>query len=133
MKSLPLRPAAAGPTGTALEVRVAAIGDVQAYLRPPGFVVARSTLGSDAIAKLRHLDCRHRCVVSLVAMLAAGSRLCLLVGIRRQQSERHWHPGIERYLLQASRRLTCDVVEMRRFAANHRAQRDNRIIVARPR
>ena len=50
-----------------------------------------------------------------------------------QHTERHRHSGFERDLLQARARFSGDVIEVRRVAANHRAQRDDAVIAMRVR
>ena len=52
--------------------------------------------------------------------------------IGREDSEDDWHAGFEANLLQSARGFSGDVVEMRRIATNHGAQRDNGVKAAAP-
>ena len=83
---------------------------------------------SRAIAEARHFDGGHGGVVAFVAVLAARARFGLFQSIGGEHAEGDRQSGFERHLLQSPRGFAGDVIEMRRFAANHRAQRDDRVI-----
>src|SRR5215469_5855758 len=75
-----------------------------------------------------HLE---RALHRLAALVAgAGGRTLerLLESVHRQNAKGHRHTGLEPGQLQPVRRLTGDVFEVRRVAANHAAQCDHGIV-----
>ena len=91
----------------------------------------RSPLSPLKFAQRVHdLDCRERRFAPLVpgAAADAGERLFLVV--RRQHSEDHRHPRVERDALDAAGRLRRHEVEVRRVAPDDGPEADDRFVVA---
>src|SRR5918994_6856744 len=96
----------------------------------PGGVAGRALawLAADAGAKPRenvgHLEPRAGRVGALVAPFPAGTGKGLLPRLAGQHPEGDRDARLERRQLEAARRLRRDVLEMRRLAADHAAERD---------
>ena len=78
----------------------------------------------------RHFDRGHRGVEAFVAGRAARASLGLFPIVGGENAEDDRHAGIEPSLLQSARRFSGHVIEVRRVAANHRAQRDDGVKAA---
>jgi hypothetical protein len=63
-------------------------------------------------------------------MFSSSARRRLPGGIRRQYTERDRHAAFECGLLETARRFPGDIVKVRCFAANYRAQRHNSVILS---
>src|SRR5664279_134047 len=78
--------------------------------------------------KIHHLE-RGECrIPSLVSVCATGARLGLLERIRREQPEADRHIEVRTRIGDPARRLASDEVEVRRLAANHGAEHDERMV-----
>ena len=69
-----------------------------------------------------------RRIGALVARLRSRTLDRLLDGVRRQYAERHRHAGVLRDARESAGALAGDVVEMRRRALDHGAERDDRVV-----
>ena len=78
-----------------------------------------------------HLDRGHGRLEALVAGLGAGPLDRLLDGVGGEHAEHDGHAGVELHPLDAGRALAGHVLVVARRAADHRAQADHRVEVAR--
>ena len=78
----------------------------------------------------RHFDRGHRGVVAFIAGRAARASFGLLPIVGGENAENDGYARFEGNLLQSARGFSRYVFEMRRVAANHRAQRDDGVETA---
>src|SRR5215831_1601214 len=75
-----------------------------------------------------HLERALHRLAALVARPGGRALERLLESVHRQNDKAHRYPGLEPGELQAVRRLTGDVFEVRRVAADHAAECDHGIV-----
>src|SRR5207237_1324880 len=104
--------------------------------RPPTSGNREGTPSNELLALLdlteeaRHLDGGEGGVPPLVAVAPAGSLEGLRDGVGREHAERHRDARRERRVLDASRGLASDDVEVRRLAAHDGAEAYHRVVSA---
>ena len=81
-----------------------------------------------ARSTLHHLEGRERRLGALVAPLAAGPRQRLLDGVGGEQPEGHRQIEASRQLCDTARRLSGHEIEVRRLAAHHGTEADERVV-----
>ena len=82
----------------------------------------------DPAQQVRELERGDRRIGALVAGLGAGALDRLLDGVRRQHAERDRHAGVLRDAREAAGAFAGDVVEVRRRALDHGAERDDGVV-----
>ena len=79
----------------------------------------------DLSQKIDHFDGAQRGFPSFIAALGAGAFERLFEIIAGQQAKRHGNPRIQRGARDAFARFVCDIIKVRRSAANDTTQRDD--------
>ena len=99
-------------------------------VRLAGRFVARALLALNGRQQFDHLERGLHGFSALVHARERGTLLGLRLVLGGEHAEDHRHTGREARVHEAARALARHVIEMRRVAADHAAQRDHRVVLA---